>query len=136
MYRAGMTVALEAGLVAREPQALCAFYERVMQFRLVERLEHAVGTVYKLRRDAAQLKIFFSSEAVDPVTPTEPWFRPGGWRYAALHLETFAAVDELAAAVAASEGRVLIPPTSHRAGARMALVCDPEGNAWELLAEA
>jgi hypothetical protein len=30
---------------------------------------------------------------------------------------------------------MLITPTNHRAGARMALVCDPEDNVWELLAE-
>jgi predicted enzyme related to lactoylglutathione lyase len=131
-----MTVALEAGLVAREPGTLCAFYTGVMRFTLVERLEHPVGTVYKLRRDAARLKIFSSVEAIDPVATTEPWFTPGGWRYAALSLDTFADVDELVAAVDASTGRVLIAPTNHRDGARMALVCDPEGNVWELLAEA
>jgi len=136
MYCTSMTVALEAGLVAREPQALCAFYTHVMRFTLVDRLEHEAGTVYKLRRDAARLKIFAGAEPIDPVAPAEPWFRPGGWRYAALHLDRVDDVDELAAAVGASNGRVLIAPTNHRRGARMALVCDPEGNAWELLAEA
>jgi predicted enzyme related to lactoylglutathione lyase len=115
---------------------LCAFYTDVMRFTLVGRLEHAVGTVYKLRRDAARLKIFFSTEAIDPVVTPEPWFRPGGWRYAALCLDALGDVDELAAAVDASSGRVLISPTNHRDGARMALVHDPEGNVWELLAEA
>jgi hypothetical protein len=91
--------------------------------------------VYKLRRDAARLKLFFSVERVDPVATVEPWFKPGGWRYAALHLDRLDEVDELATAVAASDGRVLIAPTNHRDGARMALVCDPEANAWELLAE-
>ena len=64
----------------------------------------------------------------------DPWFRPGGWRYAALYLDRPDDVDALAAAVEAAGGRVLIAPTSHRPGARMALVTDPEGNAWELLA--
>lgn len=131
-----MTVALEAGLVAREPQALCEFYTRVMGFTLVDRVEHEAGTVYKFRRDAARLKIFAGVEPVDPFAPSEPWFRPGGWRYAALYLDRFDDVDELAAAVEASNGRLLIAPTNHRHGARMAMVCDPEGNAWELLAEA
>jgi hypothetical protein len=31
---------------------------------------------------------------------------------------------------------VLIAPTDHRAHARMAMVADPEGNVWELLADA
>jgi predicted enzyme related to lactoylglutathione lyase len=135
MYSTPMTVTLEAGLVGRDPETLCAFYTRVMRFTLVDRMERDVGTVYKFQRDAARLKIFFSVETVDPVVTTEPWFKPGGWRYAALYLNRLDEVDELATAVEASNGRVLIPPTNHREGARMALVSDPEGNAWELLAE-
>jgi predicted enzyme related to lactoylglutathione lyase len=130
-----MTVELEAGIVARDAVTLCAFYTDAMGFTLVERFEHAVGSVYKLRRDAARLKIFRSVDAVDPPIAVEPWFKPGGWRYAALHLEHREDVDVLAAAVTASGGRVLIAPTNHRENARMALVSDPEGNAWELLAE-
>ena len=131
-----MAVALEAGLVGRDERTLCEFYTRAMGFELVDRAEHAVGAVCKLRRDDARLKLFFSVDAIDPVAEAEPWFKPGGWRYAALVLDSPAAVDELAATVAASRGRVLIPPTTHRPGARMALVADPEGNAWELLAQA
>jgi uncharacterized glyoxalase superfamily protein PhnB len=131
-----LTVALEAGLVGRDEQRLYAFYTRVLGFELVDRLEFGAGTVCKLRRDAARLKIFFPAEAVDPVATTEPWFGPGGWRYAALNLERLEEVDELVAAVEAADGRVLIAPASHRPGARMAMVCDPEGNAWELLAQA
>jgi predicted enzyme related to lactoylglutathione lyase len=130
-----MTVALEAGLVGRDPEILHAFYTRVMGFTLVDRLDLALGTVCKFRRGAARLKIFFSAEPLDPVKETEPWFRPGGWRYAALNLDRFDDVDELADAVGASDGRVLVAPTSHRPRARMAVVADPEGNVWELLAE-
>jgi predicted enzyme related to lactoylglutathione lyase len=130
-----MTVEIEAGVVARDAEALCAFYTKVMGFAVIERFDHEVGSVYKLRRDAARLKIFHSVESVDPVTAVEPWFKPGGWCYAALYLEDLQDVDALAANVAASGGRVLITPTNHRDGARMALISDPEGNAWELLAE-
>ena len=131
-----MTIALEAGLVGRDEPTLCAFYTRVLGFALVGRLEFEVGTVCKLRRGAARLKIFFPRGAVDPVEEIEPWFQPGGWRYAALHVERLADVDALAAAAQAAHGRVLMAPTDHRAHARMAMIADPEGNAWELLAEA
>jgi predicted enzyme related to lactoylglutathione lyase len=131
-----MTVALEAGLVGRDEQSLCAFYTEVMGFVLVDRREFDVGTVCKFRRDAARLKLFFPRDAVDPVAVIEPWFRPGGWRYAALNVEQLDDVDQLAAAAGTAHGRVLIEPTSHRDGARTALIADPEGNAWELLADA
>jgi catechol 2,3-dioxygenase-like lactoylglutathione lyase family enzyme len=127
---------LEAGLVARDLEALGAFYTSVMGFQLVDRFDHAAGTVCKLRRGHARLKLFSSAAGVDPVAETEPWYRPGGWRYAALYLDAHAAVDALATAMAAAGGRVLIAPVDHRPGARMALVTDPEGNAWEVLAEA
>jgi uncharacterized glyoxalase superfamily protein PhnB len=130
------SITLEAGLVGREEESLCAFYTRTMGFTLVARLQFEVGVVCKFRRGAARLKIFFSASDVDPAVPTEPWFRPGGWRYAALTLEQLDDVDALAAAVVAANGQVLIAPASHRPGARMAMVSDPEGNAWELLAEA
>ncbi len=130
-----MTVSLEAGLVGRDEPLLCDFYTAVMGFTLVERLEFAVGTVCKLRRGAARLKLFFPRDVVDAVEPVEPWFRPGGWRYAALAVELPADVDALAAAVEAARGRVLIPPTQHLGTGRLALIADPEGNAWELLAE-
>jgi predicted enzyme related to lactoylglutathione lyase len=130
-----LTVVLEAGLVGREQERLSDFYVRVMGFALVDRLDFDVGTVCKFRRDGARLKIFFPAERVDRVNITEPWFRPGGWRYAALNLERVEDVDALAAAVETAGGRVLIAPTNHRPGARMAMVADPEGNTWEVLAE-
>jgi len=130
-----MTVELEAGIVGRDPESLCAFYTQVMGFELIDRFEHDAGTVYKLRREAARLKIFRSVAAVESVVAAEPWFVPGGWRYAALYMDGADEVDDLAAAVAAFGGRVLIAPSDHRNGARIALVTDPEHNVWELLAE-
>ena len=131
----GMSIELEAGIIGRDVERLCEFYTQVMGFALVERFEHAAGTVCKLRRGAARIKIFRSVEPVEPAVASHPWFQAGGWRYAALYVENLADVDALTRAVADNGGRVLIAPTSHRDGARMALVCDPEENVWELLAE-
>jgi catechol 2,3-dioxygenase-like lactoylglutathione lyase family enzyme len=125
---------LVAGIVGRDLDALVAFYTGVMRFDFEQRREFpAFGTVISLRRDAARLKLFFPHQPVDAAVAVEPWFRPGGWRYAALHLESPAAVDGLAAAVAGGGGRVQLAPSEHRPGARMAVVMDPEQNAWELL---
>ena len=127
---------LEAGLVGRDEPTLCAFYTDVLGFAVVERHSFAVGTVCRLARGDARIKIFFPSAAVDPPVAADPWFRPGGWRYAALAVERVADVDALAAAAVAARGQVLLAPADHRPGARMAMITDPEGNAWELLAEA
>jgi len=134
-----MTVALEAGLVGRDEQTLRDFYTRVMGFVVVDRREFDVGTVCKLRRGDARLKIFLPRDAVDPVAAVatgDPWFAPGGWRYAALELEQLDDVDALASAAGAAQGSVLLAPVNHRDGARTAMIADPEGNAWELRAVA
>ena len=125
---------LEAGLVGRDEPTLCAFYADVLGFGLVDRHAFDVGAVCRLARGDARIKIFFPRATVDPIVPVEPWFRPGGWRYAALAV-TPDEVDAIVAAAVAAQGRVLLAPTNHRPGARMAMVTDPEGNAWELLAE-
>jgi catechol 2,3-dioxygenase-like lactoylglutathione lyase family enzyme len=128
-------VTLEAGLVGRDEPTLCAFYTGVMGFELVERLTFDVGTVCRMARGAARIKIFFPTATVEPAVAADPWFRPGGWRYAALAVEGFATVDALVDAAVAAGGRLLLAPANHREAARMAMVTDPEGNAWELLAE-
>lgn len=130
-----MTVEIEPGIVGRAPDELRAFYIDVMGFELVDLLEFDVGTVTKLRRGAARLKIFGPADEIDPATEVAPWFRPGGWRYVALYLEGLDAVDEMVRAVQASSGRVVIEPRNHRPGARMAMITDPEGNLWEILGE-
>jgi predicted enzyme related to lactoylglutathione lyase len=125
---------LRAGIVGRDLEALLAFYTGAMQFAVEQRRDFAAfGTVITLRRDRAGLKLFFPHEPVDGAAAVEPWYRPGGWRYAALYLDAPDAVDDLATAVAHVGGHVQLAPTEHRPGARMAVVMDPEHNAWELL---
>ena len=94
-----MTVALEAGLVGRDQQTLCAFYTRVMGFALVDRLEFDVGTVCKFRRDAARLKIFFRVDAVDPVVDDRALVPTRRLAIRGAQPRQLDDVDELAAAV-------------------------------------
>lgn len=125
---------VEPGIVGRDPEVLERFYTGAMGFVVVARVDFdAFGRVVRLRRDEVRLKLFFPAAPLDPPRADDPWFRAGGWRYAALVLDTAAAVDALANACAAAGGDVLLPPSEHRPGARMALVADPEGNPWELL---
>jgi catechol 2,3-dioxygenase-like lactoylglutathione lyase family enzyme len=127
-------VELEPGIVGRDVAAMERFYTETMGFVVTGRMQFdAFGTVLRLRRDDARMKLYFPHGALDPPRDDDPWYRAGGFRYAALNLESAAAVDALALAVAAAGGRVLIPPNEHRPGARMALVTDPEGNPWEII---
>ena len=131
---------LEAGLVARDLPALEGFYVAAMGFAVVDRRDvPGFGTVVRLRRGDALLKLYAPAGALD-APRTEPvddgWYRPGGWRYAALRLGGPDVVTGLAEAVVAAGGQLVLAPRSHRPGASVAVVADPEGNVWELLADA
>ena len=131
----GGTVTLEAGIVGRDPEVLERFYTETMGFTVVHRIRFdEFGTVLRLSRGEARCKLYFPGGVeVDPPRPEAPWYQAGGFRYAALTFTTADEVDALVDAMAAAGGTVLIPPREHRPGARMALVTDPEHNAWELL---
>jgi len=124
----------EPGIVGRDAEVMERFYVEVMGFTVVTRLHFDdFGTVLRLSRDGARLKVSFPRAPLDPPRDDDPWFRAGGWRYAALLLDDAAEVDAVAAACATHGGRVLLDAHEHRPGARMALVTDPEGNLWEIL---
>jgi catechol 2,3-dioxygenase-like lactoylglutathione lyase family enzyme len=128
---------LDAGIVGRDRDVLVAFYTGPMGFALAEELRvDGFGTVLKLRRDDARLKLFFPISTVDAPIDADPWYRPGGWRYAALTVDARDDLHALADAVADAGGRVVLAPTVHRPGAETAVIADPEGNHWELLWEA
>lgn len=130
----GGSVTLEAGIVGRDPDALERFYVEVMGFAVVHRIHFdEFGSVVRLARGEARCKLYFPAAELDAPRGEEPWFRAGGFRYAALNFTRADDVDALVDAMAAAGGSVLIAPREHRPGARMALVTDPEGNPWELL---
>ena len=128
---------LEAGIIGRDRDVLTTFYERVFGFELHDRLEfEAMGLVLKLRRGMVRIKLFFPAPAATDRVVAEPWYACSGWRYVALYCDTEAELRGIVDAVAEHGGRVVLAPASHRPGAVVAVVCDPEGNVWELLWEA
>lgn len=131
---------IEAGLVARDLPALEAFYTDAFGFTVVDRLSvPEFGSIVRLRRDDALLKLYAPTGPLDPPAPGPvdgSWYRPGGWRYVALRLAGPGVVTALADAALRAGGRVVLEPRSHRPGASVAVVADPEGNVWELLADA
>ncbi len=127
-------VRLDVGIVGRDPELLERFYTEAMGFEVAHRIRFdEFGTVVQLGRDRARMKLYFPAGPLDPPRADDPWYRAGGFRYAALNLDAADEIDALVEAMAGAGGTVLIPPREHRPGARMALVTDPEGNPWELL---
>lgn len=128
-------VHVEPGIVVRDVDRQLRFYTEAMGFELVLRIDFdAVGSVLRLRRGDARMKLFAPAGTdLDPAPGDDRWVQPGGFRYAALLVDSRDAVDELAAACVAGGGRMLAEPFEHRPGARVSLITDPEGNPWELL---
>ncbi len=127
-----MNVELEAGIVALDGAALASFYAQALAFVQEELLEFPQGTVHRLCRGSARLKIFQPTEGATDPGSLDPWHRDRGFAYAALHVDD---AEQTVEAAVAGGAAVLTPVTAHRPGARYALLADPEGNVWEILEE-
>lgn len=131
-YGAGMPTALSAGIVTDHPDELLTFYRDALGLEVESNSEFPQGSIHRLRRGDARLKLYAPADAVTRPERPDPWFRDAGFAYAAL------LIDDVEAAVTAVEragGEIRVPPTSHRPGAVYALIADPQGNVWELLQE-
>lgn len=126
-------VRLEAGIVTGDVGGLVRFYCEALGFSVERELSFSQGEVYRLVRDAAQLKLFQPNDPREPAPPLSTWHERVGWAYTALHVSD---VSSEVARVKAHGGTVLTDVTNHRPGAWYALVTDPEGNVLELLQEA
>lgn len=129
-------VALEAGLVCRDLDRMRDFCVAVLGFAQAEEVVVPdIGTILKLRRAQARLKLFapLGEVATTPVPDPATWWRPGGWRYGTLYVESDAAVTRIAESATRHGSQILIPPQSYRPGSFVALLADPEHNPWEIL---
>lgn len=123
---------LEAGIVTATAEELLAFYRQGLGFELNATHEFPQGIVHRLHRDGAGLKLFQPVDGARAHPRPEPWHRDAGFGYAALHVDD---VDRVFGEATAAGATAVTPPTSHRPGARYALIADPQGNVWELLEE-
>ena len=71
--------ALEAGIVSTDAVALAAFYVEALGFRLESERAFPQGTVIRLRRGDAGLKIFQPGVGATAASPPEPWHRDAGF---------------------------------------------------------
>lgn len=125
-------ITLEVGLVTSDAAQLVRFYEDGFGFVVAQVLEFPQGSLHRLRRGDARIKIHQPIGGAESRGSIDPWYRYSGICYAALH------VQDIQAEVAHSldAGAVLMTPiTNHRPGAAFALIADPDGNVWEILQE-
>ena len=123
---------LEVGIVSGDSNRLVAFYREGLGFTVDRVLEFPQGTVQRLCRDEARLKIYQPADGAGLRREADPWHQYAGVCYAALHVDDPAA--EVTRAVDAGAS-ILVPLNTHRPGAWFALIADPEGNVWEILHE-
>ncbi|MDZ7675782.1 MAG: VOC family protein [Acidimicrobiales bacterium] len=127
-----MPTALSAGIVTDQPDELLSFYGDALGLEVESSSEFPQGSIHRLRRGDARLKLYTPVDAVARTGRPDPWYRAAGFAYAALLLDD---VEAAAASVERAGGEILVAPTSHRPGAVYALIADPQGNVWELLQE-
>ena len=125
-------IRLEAGIVTGDIAELSRFYCEALDFSVEKVLSLSQGEVYRLVRDAAQLKLFQPTDPREPAPPLNVWHERVGWAYAALYVTDVASE---VSRVLEQGGAVLTDVTNHRPGACYALVTDPDGNVLELLQE-
>jgi catechol 2,3-dioxygenase-like lactoylglutathione lyase family enzyme len=123
---------IEHGFVARDAARLAAFYATGLLFETVAAYEFPRGTVHRMRRGAARMKLFQPADGIGPRVAAEPWYSIEGAGYGALLVDDAVAEVERAQAAGAE---LLEGVISHRPGAQYALLRDPEGNVWEILQE-
>jgi PhnB protein len=122
-------MAAEIGIVSADGLPIGDFYRQAFGFSDVSSFTSPAGSVYKMRRGEARLKIFV------PVDPPErdrldSLGRRTGICYFALYVDDIAGSFDRAVELGAE---VISSPKSHRPGAIVALIRDPEGNIVELL---
>jgi uncharacterized glyoxalase superfamily protein PhnB len=128
----GAALASEPGVVSADVDGLAAFYGEALGFEVVARFELPQGVVVRLRNGSALLKLYQPAEPPTGGGRADPWHGEPGFAYAALHVDDVDGTHRRAVTAGATS---IAPPTSHRPGARYAMVADPEGNVWELLQE-
>ncbi len=125
-------ISLEVGFITDDASALVRFYTEALGFDVHLHFDYPQGSVHRLRRDGACLKVFQPAGGVEHRPAPDPWHRFAGVGYAALHVDDAEAEVER---IVAGGGTVLSPVVSHRPGAWYALIADPQGNVWEILQE-
>lgn len=128
-----MTVSrIEVGLVSSD-EALATFYVEVFGFTRLPVVTSGSGVLHPLQAPGVTVKIMIPSQV--PVTAEHPatFLGATGIRYLTLHVTDLVKTTERALA---GGGRLVIGPLDIGPGRRLAVICDPDGNALEVVESA
>jgi len=119
---------VDVGVVARDADALVAFYTDVVGLEFVESFDSRIGRIHRLRFGSSWIKIV-GGHADSPVQSHD--FTEPGVRYLTFEISD---LDETWARIVDAGGEVVAPLATHpQTGARAGSIRDPEGNLVELL---
>jgi catechol 2,3-dioxygenase-like lactoylglutathione lyase family enzyme len=124
--------AIDLGIVIRDSERSLAFYRDLLGF--VHEGDMAMpgggGTMHRLRCGESLFKLVKFNDVPRASSPQGGIGAATGFRYVTLHVTN---LDPLVEACRAADVAVAIPVTEIRAGVRITIVTDPDGNLVEFL---
>ena len=126
--------AIDLGIVIRDSERSLAFYRDLLG--LVHEGDMPMpglgggGTMHRLRCGESLVKLVKFDAVPEEAAPRGGIDAATGYRYATLHVSN---LDDVVAACKAAKVKVAVPVTEIRAGVRIAIVLDPDGNLVEFV---
>jgi catechol 2,3-dioxygenase-like lactoylglutathione lyase family enzyme len=119
---------LEVGYVSADA-GLVDFYATVLELTALEPLVFPVGTLHRLEIPGGLLKVLVPAEEPAAAPDTGAFTDTRGLRYITVRVSD---LDRVLARAIERGGTVVLEPIDVGGGSRLAIVCDPDGNTFEV----
>lgn len=125
--------AVDLGVVIRDSKRSLAFYRDLLGFTHEGDMQMPVGgggTMHRLRCGDSLIKLVKFDAVPEDSAPGGGIEAATGYRYLTLHVTN---LEDLVGSCRDAGVKVSVPPTEIRAGVRIAMVRDPDGNLVEFV---